>query len=550
MYKKIYRSMRLVALLTLVVTSILIMSAAYTTIDSELRRELRSETKTCAAMLENYGDAAEAAKKNSDVFGDKRATLISENGEVLFDSYADKSNLGDHSSRPEIVQARNSGLGESERVSVTASKKYYYCAVLLSDGTVFRMASSAHDIFTVFMTSIAVVLVMAILIFVLTSFVAAHMTDNIVKPIERLTVNGSRVPGGAYPELMPMLERIASQHGEIRRQMAKVSAQKLQLQTITDNMNEGFAVLDRDGIFLSANKSALAFFGSTVRNAKYTDVAENPIISEAIGAALGGEYKTAVFEKDDITYRGIFSPVKRGNTTDGAIVLLLDITATAEAERMRREFSANVSHELKTPLTSIHGYSQLIAAGMGGDNTVLFAQKIEKESRRMISLIEDIMRLSNLDENNTSVDKTDFSLSSAAAEAAEMLSEAAKERNVTLQTGGADCIVHANRRHVVELIYDLCDNAIKYNRDGGSVTVTVWENRLTVADTGIGIPQEDIDRIFERFYRVDKSHSRKVNGTGLGLSIVKHLARLNGIEISVSSRIGEGSRFTLTFSQS
>ena len=506
MYKKIYRSMRLVALLTLVVTSILIMSAAYTTIDSELRRELRSETKTCAAMLENYGNASEAAKKNSDVFGDKRATLISENGEVLFDSYADKSNLGDHSSRPEVVQARKSGLGESERVSVTASKKYYYCAVLLSDGTVFRMASSAHDIFTVFMTSIAVVLVMAILIFVLTSFVAAHMTDNIVKPIERLTVNGSIVPGGAYPELMPMLERIASQHGEIRRQMAKVSAQKLQLQTITDNMNEGFAVLDRDGIFLSANKSALAFFGSTVRNAKYTDVAENPIISEAIGAALGGEYKTAVFEKDDITYRGIFSPVKRGNTTDGAIVLLLDITATAEAERMRREFSANVSHELKTPLTSIHGYSQLIAAGMGGDNTVLFAQK--------------------------------------------MLSAAAKERNVTLQTGGADCIVHANRRHVVELIYDLCDNAIKYNRDGGSVTVTVWENRLTVADTGIGIPQEDIDRIFERFYRVDKSHSRKLNGTGLGLSIVKHLARLNGIEISVSSRIGEGSRFTLTFSQS
>ncbi len=550
MYKKIYRSIRLIALLTLIAASVLILSAAYTTVDSELQRELRGETQTCAAMLENYGNAAEAVKKNGSVFGDKRATLISENGEVLYDSYADKSNLGDHNSRPEVVQARKSGIGESERISITTSQKYYYCAVRLSDGSVFRMASSAHDVFNIFMTTIVIVLVMAILIFVLTSFVAAHMTDNIVKPIEKLTVSGSSVPSGAYPELMPMLERIASQHAEIRRQMAKVSAQKMQLQTITDNMNEGFAVLDRAGVFLSANKSALSFFGSTVRNAKYTDVSINSVISDAIGAALNGEYRTAVFEKDDVTYRGIFSPVKRGAATDGAILLLLDITATAEAERMRREFSANVSHELKTPLTSIHGYSQLIAAGMGGDNTALFAKKIEKESCRMISLIEDIMRLSNLDENNTSIDKTDFSLSGAAAEAAEMLSDAAKEHNVTLQTGGEDCTVHANRRHVVELIYDLCDNAIKYNRDGGSVTVTVWENRLTVADTGIGIPQEDIDRIFERFYRVDKSHSRKVNGTGLGLSIVKHLARLNGIEISVSSRLGEGSRFTLTFSQS
>lgn len=548
MYKKIYRSMRIVAFLTLITASVLILSAAYTTVDSELRRELREETLTCAALLEASGNAAQTIEVNRSAFGNKRTTLISPNGEVLFDSYADKAGLENHNKRPEIARARKDGVGEAERLSVTSSKKYYYCAVRLSDGSVFRMASSAHDFFAIFATTAAVVLVMAILIFILSSIVAAQMTKNIVKPLEKLTMSGENVPKNTYPELEPLLARIASQHGEIRRQMTKVSMQKHQMQTITDNMNEGFAVLDSDGVFLSANKSALGFLGNKILNTKYNEISADTIITDSIAEALDGEYKTAVIEKGNVTYRGIFSPVRRGEKTDGAIVLLLDITQTAEAEKMRREFSSNVSHELKTPLTSIHGYSQLLASGMAKDNTVLFAQKIEKESSRMITLIDDIMRLSNLDENNESIDKSDFSLAAAASEAAEMLAQFAKEKNVTLRTGGEDCTVCANRRQVIELIYDLCDNAIKYNRSGGSVTVTVWNNRLTVTDTGIGIPQEDIGRIFERFYRVDKSHSRKVNGTGLGLSIVKHLARLNNIEISVSSKVGEGSSFTLTFS--
>lgn len=539
------------SIFSLIVATVVILSAAYTSYNSVVRDELRNETLFIAKLIEESTTPEKIAETIEKTPYTGRITLIDSSGTVIYDSTG-TDNPDDHSFRPEVIEAQKSGIGESARYSVTSGSKYYYCAVKLSDGTIFRFSNSSKNIFSLFYSAVILAAVMIFLIYILSSVFASRLTENIVNPISRISA-GKEAENEIYEELKPLFDRLSLQNRQIERQVEKARSQKIQLNTITENMNEGLIVLDEHGDVLSVNNSALTIFESSgydVKFRSYKTLFSGDVLEEAYLASAKGKSSSIIYDRGEKIYRVFFSPVNTEIASGGVIILLFDVTSIAQSEKLRREFSANVSHELKTPLTTIHGYSQIIASGIARQEDIkAFAQKIEKESTRMINLIGDIMRLSKLDENDSAVEKSHFSLKKAALEAVSSLEEKALQHNVTFRIDGGDSSVYANSEQITELIYDICDNAVKYNRDGGSVTVTVSDKQLSVADTGIGIPNQYLDRIFERFFRVDKSHSKLVNGTGLGLSIVKHLAQLNNVQVKVASREGEGSIFTLIFSE-
>ena len=539
------------SIFSLIIATVVILAVAYTSYNSVIRNELRNETLFIAKLIEESTSPEKIAEVIEKTPYTGRITIIDKTGTVIYDSTGG-DNMDDHSARPEVIDAKKNGIGESARYSVTSGSKNYYCAVKLSDGTIFRFSNSEKNICALFYCAVILVAVMIFLIYILSSVFASRLTENIVNPISRISA-GKEADDEVYDELKPLLERLTLQNRQIERQVEKARNQKIQLNTITENMNEGLIVLDANGDVLSINNSALSIFESSgydVKFRSYKTLFSGDVLEEAYLASANGESSSIIYDRGEKIYRVFFSPVNTASDSGGVIILLFDVTSTALSEKLRREFSANVSHELKTPLTTIHGYSQIIASGIARQEDITsFAQKIEKESTRMINLIGDIMRLSKLDENDSAVEKTHFSLKKVALDVISSLEEKALRHNVTLHVDGGDSTVYANSEQITELVYDLCDNAVKYNRDGGSVTVTITDKQLSVADTGIGIPNQYLDRIFERFFRVDKSRSKLVNGTGLGLSIVKHLAQLNDVNVKVSSREGEGSIFTLIFNE-
>ncbi len=380
--------------------------------------------------------------------------------------------------------------------------------------------------------------------------VADKMTDSIVRPFKNMF---SSKPSEIYAEILPLTRAIKYKNEEIKRQTENAQEREIQLQVVTDTMNEGFILLDKHGNVKLINDFALKLFGkdlSLVKGGYFTNLTNDETFEEAVRKALDSQRSNAVFETDSSYYRIYCSPIMHDDIFGGVIILLFDVTGTYQSEKMRREFSANVSHELKTPLTSINGYAQIISNGLANNSDIPeFAGKIAKESNRLMMLIEDILRLSNLDEGAPQEPLTKFSAKEAVFEVLSSLEEKAEKRNISVKCEGGDFTVNANKTQFLEMIYNLCDNAIKYNKDSGSVSVNISDNEITISDTGIGIPKEYKDRIFERFFRVDKSHSKKVDGTGLGLSIVKHIAKQNNIEISVDSKLGEGSKFTVLFKE-
>jgi len=533
-------------MVTLVLSSILILCSCYTYFENQFKNEIENEAKIAAEFL-NLSPSPKDSLKDFDE-GIRRITLISSKGDVIYDSI--EKNHDNHSTRPEVKNALNTGFGTSERYSETAGEKLYYYALKLDNGEILRI-SAKSTMPAMFYTVLIAVLFITALMYILCAIVATRLTDSIVSPIEKINPFDEKDIEGAYAEIQPFLKRIARQNEEINRQTGKVTEQKARLRAIMDNINEGLVITDNNCELLSINAPATEILGienTDVKHQKLTKLTSYEKIHSVLNKALGGEKNNIMFESRERAYQIFYSPIYEAGDISGAVLLLFDVTERTNSEKIRREFTANVSHELKTPITTIHGYSQIIDSGIAKPEDIQgFVKKIEKESSRLMVLVDDIIALSRLDEDSGDAPKEVFFLKSAVTEAAEALMQKATEKGITLTYHCDDSQVYANMAQTIEMIYNLADNAIKYNKPNGSVDITVSDLKIKVSDTGIGIPEKYTDRIFERFFRVDKSHSKKVNGTGLGLSIVKHLAKANNAEIEVRSVPDEGSIFTVTF---
>lgn len=542
MFQKIYRSMCLLTILTLSLAIVFMLSAFYVCLTQQVKSELVTETRLIYELADTGGDLSWHTFEN-------QFAVFSAGGQKV---YGSDLPISAEKIRANILHGNND-FSVYSTFHLENFSKTYYCMTCLSDGNVLCVASTRHNLPALFGGILFVAVLAAVFISIVAANVARAITNNIIAPFREAALMNFADTDTMYEEIKPLIAKLTNQDTEIKRQSDKAKSQKLQLQTVTSNMNEGLVILDSTGNILAMNRCAQEILNADERDVKYKPFLSIPNsgqFEQHLKEAAQGKNNDVLFEASGKTYQMFFTPVFEQNIVCGMVILMFDVSEKHRSEQIRREFSANVSHELKTPLTTIFGYSQIITNGIAKPEDVKgFAAKIEKESARLITLIDDIIALSNLEENGPAAQKENVSLKAVAAEVLESLEAQAAKRDILLTLAGGDTQVVANRRQMHELIFNLCDNALKYNKDGGSVTVTLSNNMLCVADTGIGIPPDSIDRLFERFYRVDKSHSKKVNGTGLGLSIVKHIVQSSGAEISVKSTLGEGSTFTVVFHQ-
>lgn len=550
MVHKIFRYMTLVSFISLILSlglSLWVFSAHY---EDQLISEMEAEASYMAIALNETEDDLACLARLESADSEKRVTLIDTNGEVLYDNNVAADTLENHQDRPEIAEAKTKGFGTAERQSGTLGTKVYYYAVRLDDGNILRVADTMGSIVNLLERIAISAGILSLLVFLLSILLSARLTKHILKPIEALDIDASP-EGEVYDELLPLVEKIRAQKKEIKRQKKKVGRQKDQLQALIKNMQEGLLILNSSSEILSINPSAAKIFGAdeTIVGENLLHLTRDMRLLEAGKEAVAGAYQQLEMEHEGKTYRVFCSPVYRGEKK-GAILLFLDITESVQAEKIRSEFSANVSHELKTPLTNLLGYSQMLSHGMAKpEDTVRFAKKIQAETERIVKLVDDIIKQSQLDEG-TSFEKQPVDLLQLVEKTAERLEGLAEKNQITIQTKGISAYVFGNAGMLEELIYNLTENAIKYNQPAGRVVLQVDEDEeicLSVEDTGIGIPKEELSRIYERFYRVDKSHSRQIGGTGLGLSIVKHIARLHGARIETESTVGKGTRICVYF---
>ncbi len=551
MYKKIFRNMCALSMVTVLLASVMIMTACYTSFNTKYEKELHNEAFIIAELIQEGISVATLDDIRADGLN-KYLMLIDAAGNLVYTNASDSDSFAHiPADMPEIQTAAEQGSSNWHRYTLTPFRQIYYFAQRLEDGSVLCVATVADGFNSMFYTVLLAVIFVCALLYLLSVIVAVRLTENIINPIKNIRVNKEFDMDGVYDEIKPMLTRITRQNEEITRQMENVKTQRVRLQAIADNMNDGLVIMDADGAVMSVNEYAVDIFGKTEAEVKYQNYAvltDAKEICDCIFRALKGEKNNTTVAINEKTYQIFCSGMQRNKRTTGAVMLLFDVSETARTEEIRREFTANVSHELKTPLTSIHGYAQIINSGIAKpDDIGGFVAKIEKESSRLITLVDDIIRLSKLDEGGDELDRQNVDVKAVADEVAEQLAQKARARDISIAVSGAGFAVYMNPGQLTQLVYNLCDNAIKYNKDGGAVTVNVNNGVLTVADTGIGIPQEYTDRIFERFFRVDKSRSKKVDGTGLGLSIVKHIAQKNNIEISVNSLPDKGTEFTVDF---
>ncbi|WP_417025283.1 ATP-binding protein [Candidatus Allofournierella excrementavium] len=550
MSKRIFKAMMAVTLTTLLVCMALFIAILFPYFETQLSDELMNELEYLAPNVEREG--LDYLEHLSD--GQNRLTLIDADGTVLFDSDADPAQMENHADRPEVIQAVTEGTGESSRYSETLSKKTINCAMLLGNGQVLRISSTHYSSMALLASltpSLLLVLIFAALVAVT---IAYKLSQRLTKPLNEIDLEHPQVNQAPYEELKPLLRRLHHQNRQIREQIQQLQAQKRQFTAITDNMREGFLVLDADGLVLSYNSSATRLLqpekpldGHNIR-----DLTDEPDFLESLHGAQEGEHVESLVPLHGRICQLFANPVYQGSTLTGIVLVLLDVTEQQEREGLRREFSANVSHELKTPLTSIAGIAEIMKSGMIAPADVPhFAGKIYDESQRLIQLVRDIIRISQLDENNIHDTPVPVELKKCAARNLSLLESAADAADVTLLLEGEEAVIQAVPAILDEMVYNLCENAVKYNRPGGSVTVTVRSDAahvtLEVADTGIGIAPEHHSRVFERFYRVDKSHSKEIGGTGLGLSIVKHGAAFHHAQVELESALDKGTTVRIIF---
>ena len=548
MTSKIFKSILTVAIAVLLASLVIIMGALYPYFGGVQESQLRDELSLAAEATEQLGESY-LSNVDSNRY---RLTWVSGDGTVIFDSHADVASMENHANREEIKEALVSGTGSSTRHSSTLTEETIYEATRLNDGSVLRISVSRATALVLvlgMLQPIAIVLVIAI---VLSALLAHRMAKRVVEPLNKLDLN-KPMENDAYEELSPLLHRIHAQHKEIQYQMNALKRKQDEFEQITGNMKEALVLLDNTGRIVSINPAAKALFGasSTCIGEDFLTIDRKQNMRMALEEANTQGHADFRTKKNGREYQFDLSRIDSDGNNHGMVILAFDITEQVNAEKHRQEFTANVSHELKTPLQSIIGSAELMENGIVKEEDIpRFIGHIRKEASRLVFLIDDIIRLSELDEG-TEMPHEDVSLKVLAEEVCETLSDAAKLKDVSLEVTGDDGVINGVRRLLYEVVYNLCDNAIKYNNPGGKVEVAVTEQqgsvKISVSDTGIGIASEHQDKVFERFYRVDKSHSKQSGGTGLGLSIVKHAVQYHHGKITVESELNKGTTISVLF---
>ena len=543
MKKRIYFNMMLLTVISLLLAAAALCFVFY----SQFTREVRGEVKARADIFDNMTLQTALTELKTFKPADMRITLIYADGSVAYDNMAPIEGLKTHIDREEVQEALETGVGESKRYSATLGQQTYYYAVKLADGSILRIAKTTSSIVGVFSKSLPIVIGVVLAMVIIGYLLAGRLTKRIVAPLNSVDFSGGVF--APYDELAPFVHTIERQRNHIAQQLADEQSRTATIAAVMDNMREGIVIVNPQGVVMSVNRSALDIFeaGAAMDGRNILELIRDVELLQNVRAALGGERGEMNLEQNGKSYHAFFSPV----ADSGAIILLLDITPKMLAEKMRREFSANVSHELKTPLTSIYGHAEMLAGGMVKENDRdVFYEKIKHEAARLIALVEDVIMISELDEGKGHIAFEQVDVAAVAAETAEALALKAAENGVKITVSGGAKMA-ANRSMVYEMFYNLIENAIKYNKPGGAVQVdisqTAQQVKITVADTGIGIPEEEQGRVFERFYRVDKSRSKKTGGTGLGLAIVKHIVMVHGGDIALSSTKNAGTTMAITF---
>lgn len=556
MNKKIFRSSLLTVCLVLAATIALIMGLLFHFFEKQIQKELANEAGFLAHALENEGagyfDSFD--NKNNRLAGNNRITWIDENGTVLFDSRADVSELDNHADRDEIKTAMKEGKGMSTRYSKTLTEKTVNYAIRLSDGSILRVSTEQYTVVTILMGMLQPILFIMFVALILTLVLSARVSKAIIEPINKLDLE---VPENneTYEELTPLLRKIADQKETIGEQLADARKKQKEFNLITENMSEGFLVIDADTNLLTYNSAALNLL-------EITPPADRSVLlfcrakefRGVISDVLSGIKAENTMVREERSYSLIANPVFEKESVIGAVVVILDITEREKRDALRREFTANVSHELKTPLTSISGFAELMKAGDVLENDVTdFSKSIYDEAQRLITLVNDIIKISELDGQSIPYEKETVDLYELSKEVIGRLEKEADKKNITFHLIGGRAEIIGVHKILEEMLYNLCDNAMKYNKENGTVDVLVNQTgdgvNVIVRDTGIGIPISHQDRVFERFYRVDKSHSKKVGGTGLGLAIVKHGALYHHAKLSLESTVDVGTVVTIAFSK-
>ena len=548
---KILKSILAVTVSVLMASLVVVTGVLYQYFGGVQQSQLKDELSLAASATEILGKSY-LEKTDSSRY---RLTWVDSDGSVLFDNHASTDDMENHINREEINEALVSGTGSSSRYSSTLTEQTIYEAVRLSDGTVLRISVSRFTALVLVLGMLQPILFIIFVAIIISVWLAGNMAKKVVEPLNNLDLENP-MDNDVYEELSPLLCRIHSQHLQIENQMRVLEHKKEEFEQITHSMKEALVLLDDSGRIISINPAAVTLF-----DAKQSCVGEDFLLinrrmnmQSALQTAREQGHAQFCDSIKGKEYRFDLSRIDSDGKTQGTVILAFDISEQVNAEKHRREFTANVSHELKTPLQSIIGSAELMENGIVRQEDIpRFTKRIRNEASRLVSLIDDIIRLSELDEG-IDIPREDVSLLSLAEEICETLSDAARMKNVSLEVCGDAGVIHGVRGLLYEIIYNLCDNAVKYNNQGGSVKVTVTDKpgevRLVVSDTGIGIPPEHLDKVFERFYRVDKSHSRNSGGTGLGLSIVKHAVQYHRGKISMQSEPGKGTAVCVVFPQS
>ena len=548
MNSKIFRSNLLTSMLVLVITLVLIMGVLFDYFEAQLQRELVSEASYITNALEYEGVNYINDFKNAD----KRITLIDRDGTVIADTSADEKELDNHKDREEVKEAFKSGSGSSVRYSDTLMKKTIYYATLLKNGTVLRVSTTQDSVIIILLGLMYPIILVIVIVLLLTLYLSHRVSKSIINPLNNLDLDNPE-NNVTYEELTPLLKKVASQKRKIDEQLKQAEQKQEEFRLITENMAEGFLVIDHQTNLLTYNSAALKLLDITeVQKGSVLAVNRTKGFRDVVHKVLTGEHTENTINIDDKHYDLIANPVYDENKVIGAVIVILDVTESVDRETLRSEFTSNVSHELKTPLTSISGFAEMMMSGDTNKETVMdFSKTIYDEAQRLISLVGDIIKISELDERTTEFEQEIVDLAELSNQVAERLKPAADSKNITINVLGGVSKITGVRKILDEMISNLVDNAIKYNKDNGTVDIIVTNTEnaaeLIVRDTGIGIPQSEQSRVFERFYCVDKSHSKNIGGTGLGLSIVKHGAIYHNAQVTLESELDKGTTVKIKF---
>ena len=544
MQKRIYRNFLVLILLCAILLSVSVSFIVNIAIRNNEIASVKDRADLIADILNNSIDHVGIMDFYSHDLDAARITIIASDGLVLLDNKAHVASLDNHGDRPEFQQAIRTGSGEATRFSFTLFDETYYYAIRLDSGNVLRISKTMHNIASVFISLLTPIAIVTVTVMLVAAILTRRLTKRIIEPLNNIDFDNDN--SNVYDELVPFVKKINQQKTKINSQIEMLQNRADTIEIIMDSMSEGLILIDNDGVLLSANKSASDFISDKdMIGKKITHIIRDLRLLEGVQKCLAGESIEIVFERGEKIYNIFFSPV-HDYEISGGVILLHDISEKFEAEKQRKEFSANVSHELKTPLTTIFATAEMIENGITQEEDIkAFAGKITTQAKRLINIIEDIIKLSEFDEGTINADEyVEFDLYELAMSVIEVLRHNANQKNVIIDLVGEHFKMKANKQMIDELLFNLIDNAIKYNKDTGSVTVSLHKEndmcKIIVSDTGIGIPEDQHNRVFERFYRVDKSRSKKTGGTGLGLSIVKHISEQHGGKVILRSDTSSG----------